>query len=254
MIIENCLITANQQLNKDNYQMELQAPQIAKAAAFGQFIMLKTSETYDPFLKRPMGISSVFDERIRFIYCLKGRGTELLSQMLPGSLMEVMGPIGNGWSIPQKAQKVLVVAGGVGIAPLLDLVKHFFQHKVACTCLWGLQDKEQLFKVEELKLWSDLQVVTEDGSCGEKGYVTLLLPEEPSYDMVYCCGPQPLMAKVAEWAEKKQQPCQVSLGERMGCGVGTCMGCVCKIKEGDHQSYKRVCCDGPVFDSREVIF
>ncbi|MGI5892298.1 MAG: dihydroorotate dehydrogenase electron transfer subunit [Bacillota bacterium] len=257
MMIEKCLIIENRQLFPHFYQMDLEAQHIASKALPGQFIMVKTGQNYDPFLKRPMCISLIDQERgrISYIYQVKGRGTALLSEIVAGAALEISGPIGNGWHIDGASEKVLLVGGGVGITPLLPLAECLHARHIKSHILLGAAHKGQLFGYDRLRYLGNLQVTTEDGSQGQQGNVTMLLPPKPAFDMVYCCGPRALMAAVAAWAHQYDLPCQVSLEERMGCGIGTCMGCVCMTKAADEKlSYKRICCDGPVFDSREVFF
>jgi dihydroorotate dehydrogenase electron transfer subunit len=256
MIVENSLIISNSKLCCDFYRLKVLSAQIAQEAAPGQFVMLKTSKTYDPFLKRPMCISHIDREngQIACIYAVKGRGTSLLAAMSAGETLEISGPLGHGWQVDAGCKKALLIAGGIGITPLLPLAKQLRDQGCDCHILWGVACKDQLFACHELAACGRLLIATEDGSEGETGFVTTILPSQPAYDMIYCCGPKPLLAAVAAWTETHDLPCQISLEERMGCGLGTCMGCVCQTQAGEDRHYKRICHDGPVFDSREVVF
>jgi dihydroorotate dehydrogenase electron transfer subunit len=248
-------------LSPNIYQLDLLAPRISETIVAGQFVMLKLSETYDPFLKRPFGVNGIDRTNgiLRFIYFVRGRGTRFLSEFPEGSVIELTGPLGNGWEVNPENHHVLIVGGGSGIAPLLPLSKELHSVKIETDILLGATTGEALFDLEEFKKCGYMRITTEDGSEGETGVVTDILPADPVYDAVYVCGPKAMMAAVAEWAERNGIPCQVSMEEHMGCGIGTCMGCVCAIhdterKNKDGIAYKRICKEGPVFDSREVAF
>jgi dihydroorotate dehydrogenase electron transfer subunit len=212
----------------------------------------------EPFLKRPMGINVIDMARgqIRVVYRMVGYGTRLLAERRVGEYLQVLGPLGNGWQL-SPVRRVLLVGGGAGIAPLLPLAVELARSGADCEAMLGASSAAEIPCVEEFATLSRLSVATLDGSRGALGPVSRWLPAQPPvYDMVYCCGPQPLMRKVAAWAGQHDLPCQVSLEEHMGCGFGVCMGCACAVKaaESKQTAYKRVCCEGPVFDSKEVVW
>ena len=239
------------------YLMELLAPSIARQARPGQFLMITVDDGDSPFLKRPMGINMIDPQNgsLRIIYQLKGIGTKKLSQIRPGTHIDVLGPSGNGWYIPSGLSKICLIGGGSGAASLLPLAQTLKkEHGADIDLILGGRTVSQLICLDEFNSTGRLFLATEDGSLGKQGMIDIYLDNNPEYDQVYCCGPTPMMQAVAAWAAANDLPCQVSLEERMGCGYGVCMGCVCATKSTDSQvSYKRVCREGPVFDSREVF-
>ena len=257
MYTEETQVLENKNAGLNYYALTLAAPYISAAARPGQFVMVAPSAGLQPFLKRPMGINVISAEKgqIRLIYRMVGHGTRLMSALEPGQTIQMLGPLGNGWRSIGEG-RALLVGGGTGIAPLLPLAEDLSGAGLACDILLGANSARELVCAEEFTQLGHCASATLDGSWGVHGPVTLLLPQAPpAYDMVYCCGPQALMSKVAEWAARYDLPCQVSLEERMGCGFGVCMGCVCPVADAGGAggyAYKRVCCDGPVFDSREV--
>lgn len=236
--------------------LELDAPEIAADAVPGQFVHVRVGTDLDPLLRRP--ISILFAEKhtgiIRLLVKQVGRGTELMALKSHGTL-DVIGPLGNGFALPPEGKDVLLVAGGVGVAPLIffaDVLQTSPGHHSARGLYGGATQ-------EHLPLWTDFggrceefYVATEDGSAGEQGLVTDLLPEQlrrGDLQAVYTCGPRPMMAKVAATALEHGLPCYASLEQWMGCGVGACMGCVVPATAG---GYVRVCKDGPVFDAAQI--
>jgi len=258
MIVEKALVISNRQIATGIYQMDLLAPQSAELARAGQFFMLKTTPYLDPFLKRPMSINKIEKEKgqLRFIYDVVGRGTAIMSGIMESENIEITGPCGNGWLTEQKISRALLVGGGTGIAPLLPLAIELKRAGALVDIFLGAARADRLFNEDDLAAYGNISIATDDGSKGQKGTIACLLPDGGgAYDMVYTCGPNPMMAAVAKWAEKNALPCRVSLEERMGCGIGTCVGCVCALKGADGQpAYRRVCKEGPVFDAKEVLF
>ena len=238
------------------YRIVLKAPEIAAAARPGQFIMLTTSPGYDPFLKRPMGINIIDREKgyIGAIYQVNGKGTQLLTKLPAGDTMSLLGPLGNGWNIADNLRKVCLLGGGSGVASLLPLAKTLAQMGVEIDFMLGGKSKQHLICLDEFTDLGNLLIATEDGSCGKKGLISVYFSDANQYDMVFCCGPTPMMRVAAQWAEENALPCQVSLEERMGCGYGVCVGCVCETRSTDGSvSYKRICREGPIFDAKEVF-
>jgi len=258
MIVEKALVISNKQIATGIYQIELLAPQAVDTARAGQFFMLKTTPYLDPFLKRPMSINRIDKEKgqLCFIYDVVGRGTAIMSAIAEGGNLELTGPCGNGWLTDEKISRALLVGGGTGIAPLLPLAMELRIAGAMVDIFLGAACADRLFDIDELSAYGNLSIATDDGSKGKKGNVICLLPEGGgAYGMVYACGPKPMLAEVAAWAEKNALPCRVSLEERMACGIGTCVGCVCAFRGPDGEPvYRRVCKEGPVFDAREVLF
>ena len=261
MILTNAKILINERIRikADFFLMELAAPEIAQEARAGQFMMLTALANESPFLKRPMGINAINKQTgsLRVIYQLKGKGTKAMSHLRAGEHIEVLGPLGNGWKIKDDMKSVCLVGGGSGIATLLPLAVELQQKSVAnIDIILGGKSAEHIICLEEFSHGGNTMIATEDGSLGQQGMVDIYFRDNPNYDMVFSCGPTPMMRKAAQWALSHGLKCQVSLEERMGCGYGVCMGCVCETKDNNsgHICYKRVCKEGPVFAAEEVFF
>jgi len=251
-------ILENKKLLPDFYRMKLAAPQIAMTAVPGQFVMIRTSSTLDPLLRRPISLHRINKDEgtIELVYQVLGKGTTLLSQIDQCEL-EVMGPLGKGFTWQQNFKRTAIVGGGCGIAPLLALAEEIVEMGQEVHVLLGAQTKEKLLNESDFReLGCKVQVATDDGSSGKKGFVTELLAElmdTVDLDQVYCCGPLPMTRGIIKLAEENKISCQVSIEERMACGIGACLGCVCQVRNDDGTiGYKRVCHEGPVFDAGEL--
>ena len=204
-------------------------------------------------MPRPISICGIDGEKgtLRVVYRIAGEGTKQFSFLKAGDTLEVMGPLGNGFTM--KEEKAIIIGGGIGIPPMLELAR---QLKAEKTVVLGYKD--QLFLKEEFDEVAEVKVATEDGSVGTKGTVLDAIKEaEVTGAVLYACGPMPMLRALAEYAKEHQMEAQISLEERMACGVGACLGCICKTKEKDHHTNvnnSRICKDGPVFDAREVVF
>ena len=258
LIKAKILINEKIRVKADFYLMELLAPALAAEARPGQFMMLTAVTGESPFLKRPMGINAINRDRgtLRVIYKLAGKGTKAMSRLKAGERIDILGPLGNGWKIgPAAMESAVLVGGGSGIATLLPLAQELERQGIAVDIILGGQSAEHIICVEEFSHQGRSFIATEDGTMGEKGRIDIFFSDEPHYDMAYVCGPLPMMKKAAAWAMAYDVPCQVSLEERMGCGFGVCMGCVCEHRDGEGDiSYQRVCREGPVFWAKEVFF
>ena len=228
----------------------LRCPDIAREATPGQFIMVRCGP--ETTLPRPFSVHQADSDRIALLYAVRedGRGTEWLSRQKPGAAVSTFGPLGKGFAIHPEARNLLLVAGGIGIAPLHFLARQAAGNNYKATLLYGTVDKNRH------PIPSDLEVlaVTEDGSAGEKGLVTDLLPSfAGKADQVFACGPTPMyhdMFRRRKELKLEGKPVQISLEVRMGCGVGVCYGCTIKTKNG----LKQVCKDGPVFELNEILW
>ena len=215
---------------------------------------MKSTATVDSQVMLSDGIYSMwlkFPKEQDVVYRIAGQGTKEFSMMQAGDTIEIVGPLGNGFVL--KEGKNVLIGGGIGIPPMLALAKAL---KKDVTVVLGYRDSN-LFLKEEFEPYAKVVIATDDGSVGTKGNVIdAIREEELEADTLYACGPMPMLRGVKAYAEEKDILAQVSLEEKMACGIGACLGCVCQSKEKDSHSHvnnKRVCKDGPVFDAREII-
>jgi len=254
-------VLSQEDFPKKIFKLTLSSSIISKKAKPGNFVHIKVSSNDHPLLRRAFSIHSVDKDKGCFevLFKVVGKGTEILSKKSPGDTLDILGPIGNNFFLPENGKKIMLVAGGMGIAPLWFLYTHLIRrfHKNKLTFFVGTKNKKELLYAEELKnMGANLIIATDDGSTGRKGLVTeVFLKEIERRDYnhqklaVYSCGPQMMMKRMSQLAKRLNLFCQISLETHMPCGVGACWGCVVKQNDG---TYKRVCVDGPVFDAREV--
>jgi len=249
--VEEGLILKNQRAGEDLYEMDIVAPRIIRESQPGQFIQVRVGESHDPLLRRPISIYDVNLDRgtLSLLYRVVGSGTRLLTGYRAGDYLDVMGPLGKGFTLPAKAERSLLIGGGVGMAPLLFLGRALRARNCQVTVLSGAGTVQQLAPVERFeRLGMSCLIATNDGSAGTKGLVTDLLdnPLGP-IDRLYGCGPEPMMAAAASWAREHSIWGEVSLEEHMACGIGACLGCARRIRIND-PGYVKICKDGPVFN------
>ncbi|MDK2985409.1 MAG: dihydroorotate dehydrogenase electron transfer subunit [Clostridia bacterium] len=247
-------VISQQKLQESAYLLELHCPEIVEKAQAGQFVHLKCSETLAPLLRRPFSIHKTDAARgsLSIYYAVVGEGTYLLSKVPINEQLSVLGPLGKGFQLT-KGKNVVVIGGGMGIAPMLFLAEELSKKDNKITILLGARDKEGLLVKDSFaRFTNDLQLATDDGSLGHKGTVVELLKEslQDNPTMLYACGPLPMLKEVKRLSEKEGIPCQLSLEARMACGIGACLGCTCKGK--GEKYYPKVCSDGPVFWAEEV--
>jgi len=259
-------ILSRKEVAPNIYLMNLKAPEIAQEALPGQFIHIKCSKDNYPLLRRPLSIHRIDKEKgeIFILFQIMGEGTKLLADRTIGDDLDIVGPIGNGFNIYPESKKIMIVGGGIGVAPLLALCEESIKKDKEVRVLIGALKKELVIGEESFKTLGAKVVATDDGSYHYKGLVTDLLEriikEGWLADQIFACGPKPMLKKISEIALQANINYQVSMEERMACGVGACLGCVCKIKTKDKREYKvkyeykRVCVDGPVFAGSEVVW
>lgn len=224
----------------------------------GQFVMLRLGDQIDPLLRRPFSIHRLIMENTRIagieiLYKVVGKCTEKLSMCKKDDNIDILGPLGNSFLIPDNASHIFFAAGGVGVAPLVFLA-HFLKEKGAdlskCTVFIGGRSENDILCADDfLSLRMGVHTTTDDGSAGEKGLVTDSLEREIKKrlpDIIYACGPAPMLDAVAKIAEMYETPCQISVETLMACGIGACLGCAVE-KRGNAEKYMHVCIDGPVF-------
>lgn len=250
---EKCTVISQDCIAKDIYSLWLQTDKIAAQARPGQFVSVYCNDG-GHLLPRPISLCEIDQEKgtLRLVYRVVGKGTEMFAALKAGDSVEVLGPLGNGFPMEEAdGKRVFLIGGGIGVPPMLETAK---QLKGEPVLVMGYRD--ELFLTEEMKKAGQLVIATEDGSAGTKGNVLDAIRE---YDlkagMIFACGPKPMLRALKAYGLENNIPCYVSMEERMACGVGACLGCVCQSTEVDDHSQvknKRVCKDGPVFLSTEV--
>lgn len=244
-------VTSNHEVMPGVYLMWLEAPHVASIAQPGQFVMVRCGE--DTLLRRPLSVHQVDGGKIALLFAIVGKGSRWLSQRQTGDSIDVFGPLGNGFSINPGSQNLLLVAGGIGIAPLYSLASSASKQGYLIKILLGARIAVHLYlkEYQYQPIKAEFVLVTEDGTAGEKGIVTNLIPKYIDWaDQIFACGPLPMYKTMAQMPELKNKPVQVSLEVRMGCGVGVCYGCTVKTKQG----LKQVCRDGPVFELEDILW
>ena len=235
------------------YLIWLESTPIASTARPGQFVMVRCGEGPECLLRRPLSIHQLSNQnKLALLFTVVGKGTRWLSQRQVGNNIDLLGPLGNGFSIHPDAHNLLLVAGGIGIAPLCFLAQEALNQGCSVTLLLGASTASQLYPAHLLSPKIKLITVTEDGTTDEKGIITNLIPKYIDWaDQVFACGPMPMYRDMAlKNQQLKGKPVQISLEVRMGCGLGVCYGCTVKTKKG----LKQVCKDGPVFDLDDILW
>jgi len=260
-------ILSKEEVAPNIFLIKLSAPSVAQEALPGQFIHIRCSKGDYPLLRRPLSIHRVDKEKgeIYILFQVMGEGTRLLAQKEVGDNLDILGPIGNGFNIYPGNKKIIIIGGGIGVAPLLALCEESIRKGKEVRVLIGALKKELVIGEENFRnLGAKVDVATDDGSYKRKGLVTDLLEgiikEGWLADQIFACGPKLMLKKIVEVSLEAHIDCQVSLEERMACGIGACLGCVCKIKTRDKKEgkvkyeFKRVCVDGPIFEGSEVVW
>ena len=241
----NAKILSNNEVAEKIFRMTVESPELADSSRAGQFVQVKISDEFT--LRRPLGIASAVDGKVKIFYRAVGRGTEILSTRQAGESLNILGALGNGFST--YGGKILLVGGGMGLAPLLCAAEKFS----ADVLIGGRTSSEVTFWQEEFRLHVEkIFITTDDGSYHQKGFVTDLLPEilsTENYSAILTCGPEIMMRGVARLAKERNLPCEVSFEKRMACGLGACLSCSIDTAGGR----KKVCKDGPIFNAKEVF-
>ncbi len=245
-----------ERLSEENVRLHLYAPRIAAAARAGQFVMVKVSSDFDPLLRRPFSIHQVDGKGcIQLYFKIVGKGTACLASARDNAEFSVLGPLGRGFRIPEDAP-VCLVGGGLGIAPMAFLAQEISSnkknHSDDLIILGGRTASDVAPLLEDFEHYAmPVLASTDDGSCGTQGTVIDILKRRTFSEqtVVFCCGPEPMMAAVHQYCEERGLECQVSVETGMACGMGACLGCNRLAKDGN---YVHVCMDGPVFDGKKL--
>ena len=252
-IKECCTVISQECIAKDIYSMWISTKAIAREAKPGQFVSVYTKDA-SRLLPRPISLCEIDREKdaLRIVYRIAGDGTREFSRLRAGDPIDILGPLGNGFPLEEaKGKRVMLMGGGIGIPPMLETAKAIQGEKIIVS---GYRD--ELFLTEELNAAGQLYLATEDGSAGTKGNVLdAVKVNRLEADLIFACGPTPMLRAIKAYALEKGIPCWVSMEEKMACGIGACLACVCKSTEVDGHSQvhnKRICKDGPVFLSTEA--
>lgn len=245
-----CKIISKRQLTADVFDLTVGAGKLAQAAQPGQF-----AHIYVPgkTLRRPISICEIDRAAgtLRFVFQIRGEGTAWLADVCSGDMLDILAPLGNGYSLGNTRQRAVFVGGGIGVPPLLEAAKAFGEN---ATLLAGFRNEEGIILKEDFeKNGNRVLIATDDGSYGHHGLVTDLL-DDLDFDVIFACGPAPMLKSVCKAAAARGVPCQISLEERMACGIGACLGCACRLKKDGREFYGHVCKDGPVFDYETVVW
>lgn len=253
-------VILNRKVAPGIWWMSIDAPQISRSARPGQFVHLRVVRSPIQFLRMPFAVYDIAPQMgsIDICYQVLGEGTTQLSQLVPNDLVDVIGPIGNGWSMPASAKNVLLVSGGVGAAPLNMLARAYSVNGSKVDIVMGAQSADMLVCRDRLSgsamcSGGKLYITTDDGSEGTHGFATAVsddLIRNNDYDYICVCGPGPMERNVVKPALEKGAFCEVSMERLMACGVGACLSCIVETTQGR----KRCCVDGPVFNAAEVIW
>ncbi len=248
-------VVANEKLSPRFYRLSLAAPALAKAVKPGQFLHIKVNDGLEPFFRRPFSVYRA-QKNVEIFYEAIGLGTRILASKKKGDTLDVLGPLGNQFTLPSKEIKqVVMVAGGIGVAPFLILSDILKRRKdLELILLYGGRTKGHVWPMKEFKQnGCKIYVSTDDGSVGVKGRVSVLFSKvkpDPKTTFIYTCGPHAMMHAVKEFAQKYGIGAEAACEEVMACALGACLGCSIKTTKG----FKTVCYDGPIFDLKEVMF
>ncbi|HEX3038081.1 MAG TPA: dihydroorotate dehydrogenase electron transfer subunit [Oscillospiraceae bacterium] len=249
--VKLCKILRKLEIAPGIFDMLVDAEKFAKLAQPGQFAhILVPGKT----LRRPISICNIDKEAgtLRFVFQIRGEGTDLLSQFKDGDDLNILAPLGHGFTLGDTSKPALFVGGGIGVPPLLNAAKAYGRN---ATVILGFRNADAaILEVDFARAGCRVFVATDDGSLGHHGLVTDCM-EGVDASVIYACGPTPMLKAVCKVAEQRNVPCQISLEERMACGIGACLGCACKLKHEDGtEYYGHVCKDGPVFDAKTIVW
>ena len=256
-----CKLIKKEEIIKDIYKFSVEAEEIVKLSKPGNFIEIRVSDQTEPFLRRPISIYNLDRENgiLEFIFQVKGNGTNILAEKEVGDKIDIIGPLGNGTFRIDKYNKIAIIGGGIGIFPLYELAKQAKEQGKEVYCYLGFRNKDFVMLEKEFeKVTDNLVITTDDGSYSKKGFAIDYLIEDmkkEEYECICACGPIPMLRAVKQYA-KEDISAQISLEEKMGCGLGVCLGCAVKTAKSTKEApeYFHVCKGGPVFNAKDVDF
>lgn len=248
------LILRREEYGSGLFALTLRAPDIASLAQPGQFIHIACGE--GNLLRRPVSICDVQGEELKIVFQVKGEGTRWLSRRPEGHSLDVLGPLGHGFDLTALGARPVMIGGGIGVPPMLYAMKKAAAAGAEPTAILGFRTRDAVILEQDFEQTGLTHICTDDGSYGVPGLVSDELSMHlDSFTGVCACGPKPMLRAIAALAAEAGLPCQVSMEERMGCGIGACLVCACALKDADGEThYGHVCKDGPVFDAKEVAW
>ncbi|MDE5862102.1 MAG: dihydroorotate dehydrogenase electron transfer subunit [Ruminococcus sp.] len=246
------LILDKKSIAREIYSFVISCPEVTEIATAGQFVHIRTGNFT---LRRPVSICGIDRKNgtLRIVFEVRGAGTEEISRLNKGDLIDMLAPLGHGFTINQDFKKVILIGGGIGTPPMMSLAGIYGEK---ATVITGFQNAGAVILQEDFrKTGAEVILCTDDGSTGIHGFVTQPFTETvKSADAVYACGPMPMLKSIAGICNENNVFCEISLEERMACGIGACLGCACRTVRNDEEYFAHVCKDGPVFNAKEVIF
>lgn len=253
-------IIAKEELIPGIFKFSVQADEIVSIAKPGNFIEIRVNNDIEPFLRRPISIYNMDKENgiLEFIFQVKGKGTSILSERKEGELIDIVGPLGYGTFKYSNYENLAIIGGGIGIFPLYELSKNAKNENKQVNVYLGFRNKDLVILEHEFnQVSNNLTITTDDGTYGKKGFAIDFLKqdiENGKIDSIFACGPLPMLKAVRALAIEKNIPCQISLEEKMACGLGVCLGCAVKTSNSSSENpeYWHVCKAGPVFQAKDV--
>ncbi|MCR5110368.1 MAG: dihydroorotate dehydrogenase electron transfer subunit [Ruminococcus sp.] len=248
------IITEKMAIARNIYSFTIACPEVAQAASAGQFVHIRANGFT---LRRPISICGIDKEKgtLRIVFEIRGQGTDEIAKLNKGDLIDMLAPLGHGFNIKPDAEKVILIGGGIGTPPMLPLAKIYGEKAIAIS---GFRNSSAAILQDDFKsTGAEVILCTDDGSAGIHGFVTQPLKEiaeKGGVSAVYACGPMPMLKGVAAICKENGIFCEISLEERMACGIGACLGCACRTKRNDEEYFAHVCKDGPVFNAEEVLW
>lgn len=239
---------------KEIYSFEILCPEVAEIAVPGQFVHIRANGFT---LRRPVSICEINKSKgtLRIVFEIRGEGTAEIAKLNVDNLIDMLAPLGHGFTVNQDYKKVILIGGGIGTPPMLPLAQIYREKAAVIT---GFRSADAAILQNDFKAVGAKAILcTDDGTMGMKGLVTVPLEEmlkNGDVDAVYACGPMPMLKAVSQISKENGVYCEISLEERMGCGIGACLVCACKTKKNDEEYFAHVCKEGPVFKAEEVIF
>lgn len=253
---ELCRVVSNVEVGSGLFALTMEAPVLCAQAQPGQFVHITCGERN--LLRRPISICNVAQENMTIVFQVKGDGTAWLSKRRTGDTLDVLGTLGHGFRMEELGDHPVFIGGGIGVPPMLMTMRKAKENGAEPEAILGFRNKNAVILEDDFRALGETHVCTDDGSYGLPGFVTDVLKLHMQTATSVCaCGPKPMLKAIAQIAEEQGIPCQVSMEERMGCGIGACLVCACelKLREGEQGvRYGHVCKDGPVFDSKEVVW